>query len=123
MTIAEILNARKALVSIIQKDSNKEMDAVTCYRLTKLIRGTSYVENEFNKTVAELRKKFGVEEADGNITIPDDKIKEFYEAVNEEAAKEIDNTALSYLKMKVDELKGVNVTYDEMYNLMPFIVE
>lgn len=120
MTIAKILNARKALDNVIQNENNKTMEAKTSYKIVKFIMDTNPVEIKFNEEVDRIRGEFGVSQEDGTVTVPDDKIEEFYKAVNEAGSAEVEE---NYIKFDLVDFEGVKVGPNEMVALMAFINE
>lgn len=118
MKLAQILNARKSLESVIAK--NAEMSVKASYKIVRFILDTNQFEIDFNNELGKIREKFAEKKEDGTASVPEEKTQEFYDEVNQLGLKDVEfgNAVFS-----LSDFEGVKIGANEMFALADFFTE
>lgn len=114
------------LNSIIDKIKTKTFDIYTQYNFLKL---QEYIKKEteiYIEQQAILIEKYGARDNDGKIIMKQDnsiKLNPEFISLCEESLKQIENLQIQIpdIYFSLDELKNLELTFEELYLLEPFI--
>jgi single-stranded DNA-specific DHH superfamily exonuclease len=115
-TILDILNGQAALEKLV----GQEVKISAAFRLSKLIKEINEELQLFEEHRQSLVKKYGDEQEDGNVVIPEDKLEEFQTEFNELLTTEVD---LKHDPIAVDDLGDVEMTTAELLLIEKFLTE
>ena len=124
VTLENIINSAESLRALAQK----ELKGKTAYRVSRMLRELDSEYSLFNETRAELIKKYGVRDENGELvvsengdyTLEKEHIEDFYKEINDLLKNEIE---LNVNKIDLDDLGDITFTPNEMLMLEPFIEE
>ena len=124
VTLENIINSAESLRALAQK----ELKGKTAYRVSRMLRELDNEYSLFNETRAELIKKYGVRDENGELvvsengdyTLEKEHIEDFYKEINDLLKNEIE---LNVNKIELDDLGDITFTPNEMLMLEPFIEE
>ncbi len=108
MKLQQLVEGEKALGNLMQQP----MAAGTAYRLAMLARQTVPYFEQFYKQRMEIARKYG-KEADGQINVPNEKLKEFVTEIETLLGEDVD---VSFKPIDPDTL-AVSMTPSDMLTL------
>ena len=122
VTLENIINSAESLRALAQK----ELKGKTAYRVSRMLRELDKEYSLFNETRAELIKKYGKKDENGELvvsengdyTLEQEHIEDFYKEINELLKNEVE---LTVDKIDIDDLENITFTPNEMLMLEPFI--
>lgn len=132
MTLIEVINARRAVVAIVNRNIDKveEKDNIPFklkYKLIKFLKSTNDDEEFFQKQLGILIDKYAARDENGNAIEENNGVRVQPEMQEECAAKieELHNlvSECNTPFLKVDELDGLDINYSETASLFPFVIE
>ena len=124
VTLKEIVESS----DIMKKLAQKTLKGKTAYHIARLIREADKELTLFNETRANLIKKYGEKDENGELKIEEngncilmpDKIENFYSELNDVLNNNIE---LNAEKLSIEELEELDFTPSEMLTLESFINE
>ena len=134
MKIIEIINARRAIITLINRNTNKEQGVDNIpfalkYKLVKFIKDTDGDEEFFQSQFNELIEKYSEKDEEGKPVQNGDGYK-VQEDLLEECTKkmeELKNIRMGGEKcnkfLTISELENLQIGYSETSALFPFIKE
>lgn len=122
VTLENIINSAESLRALAQK----ELKGKTAYRVSRMLRELDKEYSLFNETRAELIKKYGEKDENGELvvsengdyTLQQEHVEDFYKEVNDLLKNEVE---LTVDKIDIDDLDNITFTPNEMLMLEPFI--
>lgn len=108
--------------------TEKSLNAVTAYKITKLMRALESEYQIFEQTRNEIIQKYSEKTDDGQIKINNAGEVVFIAAERDKALQEISNlletsTSLNASKISLKDLEEIKLTPSQMNNLYSFIEE
>ena len=108
--------------------TEKSLNAVTAYKITKLMRALENEYQIFEQTRNEIIQKYSEKTDDGQIKINNAGEVVFLAAERDKALREISNlletsTSLNASKISLKDLEEIKLTPSQMNNLYSFIEE
>ena len=127
MKLNDLINARNVLKKELL---NQKMSFSLAYKINKILLATNNDENFYLEQIKSLFNKYAkkdekeqiIQDTNGNITLIEDKVIDFYKEYNEllniDVNTEIDKISLAELKKE-----NLKLTPYQFQQLMPFIKE
>lgn len=122
--LEHIINGAEVLRGL----ASKQLKGKTAYKVSRLLRELEKEFQLFNDTRTELIKKYGATDENGELkinengdyTIVQEHIQDFYEEINELLKSEVE---IAVEKIPLDDIGDLEFTPSEMLTLEPFIEE
>lgn len=116
MLLYKIINARKAIEELAQK----EIDGDLAYRMAKFLYDTASDQEFYASAVRKAYTNFGEQNEAAEITVPKEKEQDFRNAI-----EKVGNTVADDPKHKfpLSKLKEAGFTVAQIYALLDFIDE
>ena len=128
MKLNKLINAR----DVIKKELlNQRMSFSLAYKINKIILVTDADENFYLEQIKSLFNKYAkknekgqiIQDTNGNITLIEDKVTDFYKEYNELLNIDIDTAAIDKISLADFTNENLQLSPHQFQQLMPFIKE
>ena len=128
MKLNKILNAR----DVIKKELlNQRMSFSLAYKINKIILATDADENFYLEQMKSVFNKYAkknengqiIQDTNGNITLIEDKVTDFYKEYNELLNIDVDAAAIDKISLADFTNENLQLSPHQLQQLMPFVKE
>ena len=128
MKLNDLINAR----NVIKKELlNQKMSFSLAYKINKILLATNNDENFYFEQIKSLFNKYAkkdekeqiIQDTNGNITLIEDKVIDFYKEYNELLNIDIDAAAIDKISLADFTNENLQLSPHQLQQLMPFVKE
>lgn len=103
---------------IFKKIASSKLPAKSAFEVLSLLEALESVASPAAQVRADCFKKYGVEDGQGNITVPSEKMDEFVAELEPVLDKDVD---ISAEPLTIELLSGIEITPQEAAAIKPFV--